>query len=180
MTCLQCLKDALFPDGLPPFLVCKIFADLINTHNMDLEPKNICHADLNAYNTLLSPKMEQELPQVRIEHLKDVAVWDEQAVVKQIMNLLQYLTNCESRIPDEFRTTKKGEKLKDSKGRSLGDGDRLYSFVAGYDPQGQLSWKDLKRRWRNLADCSAKELYDKGRSADIRETLWDAVVGDEE
>jgi len=147
---------------------------------MDLEPKNICHADLNANNTLLSPTMEKELPQVRIEHLEDVAVWDEQAVVKQIMNLLQYLTNCEPRIPDELRTTKKGEKLKDSKGRSMRDGDRLYSFVAGYDPQGQLSWKDLKRRWRNLADCSAKELYDKGRSADVREALWDAVVGGEE
>ncbi|KAH6872566.1 hypothetical protein BKA58DRAFT_456165 [Alternaria rosae] len=180
MTSLQSLKEVRFPDGLPPFLVCKIFAEVINAHNIELEPKNICHADLSVNNIIPSSTMEKELPQVRIVHLEGVAVWNEQAVVHQIMNLLQHLTNGESYNPDEFLTNKKGDKLKDSIGRSLKDGDRLYSFVAGYEPEGELSWKNLKRRWRTLADRLAKELYDNGRSADVREALWHATVTDEE
>ncbi|KAI4955099.1 hypothetical protein J4E91_000955 [Alternaria rosae] len=147
---------------------------------MELEPKNICHADLSANNIILSPTIEKGLPQVQIVHLQGDAVWNEQALVHQIMNLLQNLTNGESRIPDEFCTNRKGDKLKDSVGRSLRDGDRLYSFVAGYEPEGELSWKDLKRRWRTLADRLVKEPYDNWRSADVREALWNATVTDEE
>lgn len=158
----------------------KIFAEVINAHNIELEPKKICHADFSVNKIILSPTMVKELPQVRIVRLEGVAVWSEQAVVHQIMNLLQHVTNGESHIPDEFRTNKKGDKLKDSIGRSLKDGDRLYSFVAGYEPEGELSWKDLKRRWMTLADRLAKELFDKGRSADVREALCDATVTDEE
>jgi hypothetical protein len=177
---VEYLKDTLFPDGFPPFLVCKIFAEVINAQSMKLEPKNICHADLRASNIILSPTTKTEWPDVRIVHLEGITDWNEQAVVSQVMDLLQYLTNSELRIPDGFRTNKKGKKLKDSTGRSLKDGDELYSFIAGHKQEGRLAWRALKSRWRILAGRLIKELHDKGRSADVREILWEEKVTDEE
>jgi serine/threonine protein kinase len=177
---VEYLKDTLFRDGFPPFLVCKIFTEIINAQNMELEPKNICHADLRASNIILSPTTKTEWPDVRIVHLEGITGWNEQAVVSQVMGLLQYLTNSKSRIPDDFRTNKKGKKLKDSTGRSLQDGDELYSCIAGHKQEGRLAWRAIKSRWRILAGRLIKELHDKGWSADVREILWEEKVTDEE
>jgi serine/threonine protein kinase len=173
---LRHLKETLLRDGFPPFLVCKIFVEVIAAQNTELEPKGICHEDLRASHIILSPTTKEELPYVRIMHLEGIAVWNEEAVVKQIMILLRYLTNGEARIPDQYRTKKKGARHENSWDVSLEDGDDFYSFIAGYDLEEQMSWKELRSRWTNLAGGLMWELYDKGRLADVREVIGEEKV----
>ena len=117
-------------------------------------------------------------------HLHGVVTWDEQAVVKQMIGLLRYLTNIASRIPEKYRIDKKGDKLeyviKDEDTNSLRIGDDFYSFIANYDLEGNTSWEDLKSRWMNEATALMKELYDSERLLDVMEIIIEPKVTDDE
>lgn len=85
---LQHLKENYFQDGFPPFLICKIFDEVMAAQGTEFEPKGICHTDLKGSNIILTPTKKEEFPIVRIVHLNGIATWDEQAVVKQMIELL--------------------------------------------------------------------------------------------
>jgi hypothetical protein len=165
---LQHLKENFFQDGFPPFL----------------GPKGICHTDLKGSNIILTPTEKEEFPIVRIVHLNGIVIWDEQAVVKQMIRLLRYLTNSASRIPEKYRMNKKGDKLeyviKDEDTNSLRIGDDFYSFIANYDLEGNTSWEDLKSRWMNEATALMKELYDSERLLDVMEIIIEPKFTDDE
>ncbi|KAG9192572.1 hypothetical protein G6011_11306 [Alternaria panax] len=177
---LQHLKKNHFQDGFPPFLVFKIFVEVTAAQGTELGPKGICHADLRGSNVIISPTQKEELPIVRIVHLEGIAVWNEQAIVRQVIGLLRYLTNSVSRIPDKYRTNKMGDKLEniieDKDTNSLIIGDDFYSFIANFDLEGIKSWKDLKSMWVNEATGLMSEFYDKGLLADVKEVIGEQKV----
>ena len=181
---LQHLKENFFQDGFPPFLICNIFDEVMAAQGTELEPKGICHTNLKGSNIILTPTEKEEFPIVRIVHLHGVVTWDEQAVVKQMIGLLRYLTNSASRIPEKYRIDKKGDKLeyviKDEDTNSLRIGDDFYSFIANYDLEGNTSWEDLKSRWMNEATALMKELYDSERLLDVMEIIIEPKVTDDE
>jgi serine/threonine protein kinase len=181
---LQHLKENFFQDGFPPFLICKIFDEVMAAQSTELEPKGICHTNLKGSNIILTPTEKEEFPIVRIVHLHGVMTWDEQAVVKQMIGLLRYLTNSASRIPEKYRMNKKRDKLEDliedEDTNSLIIGDDFYSFIANYDLEGNTSWEELKSRWMNEATALMKELFNSEWLLDVMEIIMEPKVTDDE
>ncbi|RYN41961.1 hypothetical protein AA0113_g8043 [Alternaria arborescens] len=181
---LQHLKENFFQDGLPPFLICKIFDEVMAAQGSELEPKGIWHTNLKGSNIILTPTEKEEFPIVRIVHPHGVTTWDEQAVVKQMIGLLRYLTNSASRIPEKYRMNKKRDKLEyvieDEDTNSLIIGDDFYSFIANYDLEGDTSWEELRSRWMNEATALMKELFDSERLLDVMEIIMEPKVTDDE
>ena len=173
---IEQVKQALFPAGLPPFLVFKIFVEIVTAQDTYLEPRDTCHTDLGGTIIILSPTTMEELPYVRLLHIESIAVWDDEAVWKQAILLLRYLTGGADRIPHRFRTNKKGNQLEHIRHCSLDDADDLYSFAARYDVEGKGSWKEVKSKCANMARTLMLELLDQGRLTDFKELIREQKV----
>ncbi|KNG52189.1 hypothetical protein TW65_00657 [Stemphylium lycopersici] len=173
---IEHIKQSLSPGGLPPFLVFKIFVEMVTAQDTYLGPRGMCHTDLGRTNIILSPTTTEELPYVRLLHIESIASWDDEAVWKQAILLLRYLTGGVERIPYRFRTNKKGNKLEHVRDSSLNDADDLYSFAARYDIEGGGSWKEIKSKFVNMARALMLELLDRGRLADVKECIGERMI----